>query len=173
MFRFIGLYLGMLIRLFRVRRSLLLENLALRQQLVVLKRRRQRPGLSPVVRQTDRAILEGTITDQSGAIHPEVTDTRSAIRFPRVALWKNSALERIATAPVFACRRSRSSGPVHSCKRALLTAGRRPRFGSRDISRLIRTFRGFVNSLFDSSRLGFACVLSSSKVGEPGHFDLA
>ncbi len=67
MFRFIGLYLGMLIRLFRVRRSLLLENLALRQQLVVLKRRRQRPGLSPVVRQTDRAILEGTITDQSGA----------------------------------------------------------------------------------------------------------
>jgi putative transposase len=47
MFRFIGLCLGTLVRLFRARRSLLLENLALRQQLVVLKRHRRRPGLSP------------------------------------------------------------------------------------------------------------------------------
>jgi hypothetical protein len=47
MFRFIGLCLGMLVRFFRVRRSLLLENLALRQQLAVLKRRRRRPCLSP------------------------------------------------------------------------------------------------------------------------------
>jgi hypothetical protein len=47
MFRFIGMCLGMVVRFFRARRSLLLENLALRQQLVVLKRRRRRPGLSP------------------------------------------------------------------------------------------------------------------------------
>jgi hypothetical protein len=39
MFRLIGLYLGTLVRLLRARRSLLLENLALRQQLDVLKRR--------------------------------------------------------------------------------------------------------------------------------------
>jgi hypothetical protein len=39
MFRFIGLCLGTLVRLLRARRSLLLENLALRQQLAVLKRR--------------------------------------------------------------------------------------------------------------------------------------
>jgi putative transposase len=47
MFRFIGLCLGTLVRFFRMRRSLLLENLALRQQLGVLKRHRPRPGLGP------------------------------------------------------------------------------------------------------------------------------
>ena len=45
MFRFVGLCLGTLVRLLRARRSLLLENLALRQQLAVLKRRRPRPRL--------------------------------------------------------------------------------------------------------------------------------
>ena len=46
MLRFAGLCFGMLVRLFRGRRSLLIENLALRQQLVALKRRHPRPGLS-------------------------------------------------------------------------------------------------------------------------------
>jgi hypothetical protein len=45
MFRFIGLCFGTLVRLLRGRRSLLLENLALRQQLAVLKRRHPRPRL--------------------------------------------------------------------------------------------------------------------------------
>src|SRR5258708_11807593 len=45
MFRFIGLCLGTLVCLLRARRSLLLENLALRQQLAVLKRRHPRPRL--------------------------------------------------------------------------------------------------------------------------------
>src|ERR1700746_162131 len=45
MFRFIGLCLGTLVRLLRARRSLLLENLVLRQQLAVLKRRHPRPRL--------------------------------------------------------------------------------------------------------------------------------
>jgi putative transposase len=45
MFRFIGLCLGTLVRFLRARRSLLLENLALRQQLAVLKRRHPRPIL--------------------------------------------------------------------------------------------------------------------------------
>jgi hypothetical protein len=45
MFRFIGLCLGTLVRLWRPGRSLLLENLALRQQLAVLKRRHPRPRL--------------------------------------------------------------------------------------------------------------------------------
>ncbi len=45
MFRFIGLCLRTLVRLWRARRSLLLENLALRQQLAVLKRRHPRPRL--------------------------------------------------------------------------------------------------------------------------------
>ena len=48
MFRFIGLCLGTLLRLLRARRSLLLENLALRQQLAVLKRRHPRPRLDLV-----------------------------------------------------------------------------------------------------------------------------
>jgi|SRR5580658_5015561 hypothetical protein len=45
MFRFASLLFGMLVRLFRGRQSLLLENLALRQQLVALKRRHPRPSL--------------------------------------------------------------------------------------------------------------------------------
>jgi putative transposase len=45
MFRFVGLCFGMVVHLFRGRRSLLLENLASRQQLVALKRRHPRPSL--------------------------------------------------------------------------------------------------------------------------------
>jgi len=45
MVRFVRLCFGMLVRLFRRRQSLLLENLALRQQLVMLKRRHPRPSL--------------------------------------------------------------------------------------------------------------------------------
>jgi putative transposase len=44
-FRFIGRCLGTLVRLLRARRDLLLKNLALRQQLTVLKRRHPRPRL--------------------------------------------------------------------------------------------------------------------------------
>src|SRR5215472_8422196 len=45
MFCFLGLYFGTLVRLLRSRHSLLLENLTLRQQLVVFKRRHPRPKL--------------------------------------------------------------------------------------------------------------------------------
>jgi hypothetical protein len=45
MFRFIGLCLGTVVRILRVRRSLPLENLALGHQLAVLKRRHPRPRL--------------------------------------------------------------------------------------------------------------------------------
>src|SRR5215472_12935551 len=45
MFCFLRLSFGTLVRLFRSHRRLLLENLALRQQLVVLKRRHPRPRL--------------------------------------------------------------------------------------------------------------------------------
>jgi hypothetical protein len=45
MFAIIRLLSGMVARLFYSRRSLLLENLALRQQLVVFKRRHPRPRL--------------------------------------------------------------------------------------------------------------------------------
>src|SRR5260370_3521569 len=45
MFRSMGLCFGTLVRLLRARRGLLLENLALRQQLAVLKRRHSRPRL--------------------------------------------------------------------------------------------------------------------------------
>src|SRR6202030_2818188 len=45
MFRFIGLCFGTLVLLLCARRSVLLENLALRQQLAVLKRRHPRPRL--------------------------------------------------------------------------------------------------------------------------------
>src|ERR1700693_1271774 len=42
----IRLLVGAILRLFRTRRSLLLENLALRQQLAVLKRKHPRPKLA-------------------------------------------------------------------------------------------------------------------------------
>ena len=45
MFRLVKLCIGTLVRLFRSRQGLLLENLALRQQLTVLKRCNPRPGL--------------------------------------------------------------------------------------------------------------------------------
>ena len=45
MFRLLRLCFGTLVRLLRSRHSLLLENLALRQQFVVLKRRHPRPKL--------------------------------------------------------------------------------------------------------------------------------
>ena len=45
MFCFLRLGFGTLVRLFRSHHSLLLKNLALRQQLVVLKRRHPRPKL--------------------------------------------------------------------------------------------------------------------------------
>jgi putative transposase len=45
MFGFFWLLFGMLVRAFRGRQSLLLENLALHQQLVALKRRHPRPSL--------------------------------------------------------------------------------------------------------------------------------
>jgi len=45
MFCFLKLCFGTLVRFFRSRHSLLLETLALRQQLVVLKRRHPRPKL--------------------------------------------------------------------------------------------------------------------------------
>jgi transposase InsO family protein len=47
MFRFFRLWLGLLARCFRYR-TLLLENLALRQQLTVLKRKHRRPKVSPL-----------------------------------------------------------------------------------------------------------------------------
>src|SRR5215472_3285697 len=50
MFNVIGSCLGSLSRCFHSRQSLLLENLALRQQLAVLKRRHPRPRLSPLDR---------------------------------------------------------------------------------------------------------------------------
>jgi serine/threonine protein kinase len=48
MFHFLRFRLGSLSRCFHSRHSLLLENLALRQQLAVLKRRHPRPKLSPL-----------------------------------------------------------------------------------------------------------------------------
>jgi hypothetical protein len=47
MFEFLRLWFGVLLRNFRTRRSLMLENLALRQQLTVLKRRHPKPRLGP------------------------------------------------------------------------------------------------------------------------------
>ena len=48
MCRYVGLGLGLLPRCFRSQRSLLLENLALRQQLAVLKRKHPRPRMGAV-----------------------------------------------------------------------------------------------------------------------------
>jgi hypothetical protein len=46
MFRFLGVSFATLVRLFCSRQSLVLENLALRQQLSVLQRRHPRPRLN-------------------------------------------------------------------------------------------------------------------------------
>src|SRR5262249_38628008 len=48
MCRYVGLGLGLLTRSFRSQRTLLLENLALRQQFAVLKRKHPRPRMGAV-----------------------------------------------------------------------------------------------------------------------------
>src|SRR5215472_10582088 len=48
MFHYVGLWLGLLTRCLRSPRSLFLENLALRQQLAVLKRKHPRPRMGGV-----------------------------------------------------------------------------------------------------------------------------
>ena len=48
MFRYVGLWLGLLTRCLRSHRSLLLENLVLRQQLAVLKRKHPRRQMRAV-----------------------------------------------------------------------------------------------------------------------------
>src|ERR1700752_3581130 len=48
MFRHVGLWLGLLTRCLQSHRSLLLENLALRQQLAVLKRKHPKPRMEAV-----------------------------------------------------------------------------------------------------------------------------
>src|SRR5260221_13508693 len=48
MFSLLLLWIGALIRLFRSRGTLVLENLVLRQQLAVLKRRHRRPSIGPL-----------------------------------------------------------------------------------------------------------------------------
>ena len=48
MFRHVGLWLGVFTRCLQSHRSLLLENLALRQQLAVLKRKHPRPRMGAV-----------------------------------------------------------------------------------------------------------------------------
>ena len=47
MFDLFGLCFGAILRILRTHRSLMLENLALRQQLAVLKRKHPRPRLGP------------------------------------------------------------------------------------------------------------------------------
>ena len=48
MFDFFRLWCGAILRTFRGRRSLMLENLALRQQVVILKRKHPKPKLGPL-----------------------------------------------------------------------------------------------------------------------------
>src|SRR5215472_15498708 len=48
MFRHVGLWLGLFTRCLQWHRSLLLENLALRQQLAVLKRKHPRPRMGAI-----------------------------------------------------------------------------------------------------------------------------
>src|SRR5271169_3180582 len=48
MFDLFSLWLGAIVRILRTHRGLVLENLALRQQLAVLKRKHPRPRLGPL-----------------------------------------------------------------------------------------------------------------------------
>jgi hypothetical protein len=54
MLRFVSLCFGTVVRLLRARRSLLIENLALRQQLTAIKRRHPRSQLGRL----DKAVLD-------------------------------------------------------------------------------------------------------------------
>ena len=72
MFRFIGLCLGTLVRLLRARRSLLLENLALRQQLAVLKGWHPRPRLDLL----DKLFARGLSAPEQALVSFEIDVSR-------------------------------------------------------------------------------------------------
>ena len=67
MFDLFRLWLGAMFRGFRTRRSLMLENLALRQQLAVFKRQQPRPRLGSVkINQTVRGLFKGPPQNRLG-----------------------------------------------------------------------------------------------------------
>src|SRR5271169_850416 len=79
MVRFVGLCFGMLVRHFHKRQSLLLENLALRQQLVTLKRRNEFcPQVSPSQVRDAYGPHHGNECTRSTASHPPLPRCHSA-----------------------------------------------------------------------------------------------
>ena len=77
MFSLVALCFGMVVRLFRGRRSLLLEHFALRQQRVALKRRHPRAGLSrPAISQWLAGLQPSELEDQI----PRLTFTNQLTR---------------------------------------------------------------------------------------------
>src|SRR5260370_38278607 len=91
MFRFIGLCLGTLVRLLRARRSLLLENLALRQQLAVRKRRHPRPRLDLLDKLFWVADWEGCTTGTIGLPNPNRRSVGKASGFLHPYIYRNTA----------------------------------------------------------------------------------
>ena len=83
MLRFIGLRLGTLVRLVRARRSLLLENLALRQQLAVLKRRHPRPNPDTI---------PGRVSGRSGSYRTSAPKARFVANYRRLEDQRCSAM---------------------------------------------------------------------------------
>jgi len=94
MVRFVRLWFGILVRLFHRRQSLLIENLALRQQLVMLKRRHPRPslGLLDKLLRTGLALLGSSCCTESIIVFTPIPPEPP--RFgPRLKLWRTTPKE--------------------------------------------------------------------------------
>ena len=76
MFDLFRLWLGAVLRGFRTRRSLMLENLALRQQLTVFKRQQPRPRLGAIDKLFWVVTLEflGSVAFRSACREPVLTE---------------------------------------------------------------------------------------------------
>jgi hypothetical protein len=97
MFRYVGLWLGLLTRCLRSHRSLLLENLALRQQLAVLKRKHPRPRMRAV----DKIFwifarrFWGAWKQSLVFVHPETVVRWRRAGFRRYWSWISTARKRV------------------------------------------------------------------------------
>jgi hypothetical protein len=160
MVRFVRLCFGMLVRLFFTRQSLLLENLALRQKLVMLKRRHPHPSLGlldelfgVIARRVwsgwKQALLvvKRQLWNYSG-LGIETHDS-AQYRFVRGELQRSKRLQQLRglnknhnhdLKNIFksaATMATISAGPFHDFYEALLVKGRKPTMARLTLARKI------------------------------------
>ena len=103
MFDLFRLWFGALVRTFRSRRGLILENLALRQQLVVRKRMHKKPKLNP---------LDKIFWVVARRVWSRWEETLFLVLPETVARWHRAGFRLLCYAEIDCGRKSTSSKPA-------------------------------------------------------------